>query len=320
MQIIITRKKQSKKYIYNRLRVPWLPKEIQIESGGTRVQSYEIINLGQVEIPNGENLETIAWSSTFPGRYHKKLPFLQYKGKDQWKRPVNLLKMLHSWKKYGTILHIRVFETKNDVTTTYYSKDVILSDYSAAVVGSSGDISYTVVFKEYRSVKVGKSKRPKVPNKYKIQRGDTLYSISVKFYGDGSMRNSIYNWNKKVIEKAAKKHRGKKKSSKHGKYLYAGTIITLKSQGKKKKSSKQSGNTVKKPTKKYTGKIPNPTLKKGMKGKRVKQLQSFLNYYCNRTGKHKLGDGEFGNLTKEALKAFQRTEKLTVDGIYGKQS
>lgn len=68
------------------------------------------------------------------------------------------------------------------------------------------------------------------------------------------------------------------------------------------------------PTKKYTGTIPKPTLKVNSKGDRVKSLQKFLNWYGNYGLKV---DGRFGAKTKTALKAFQKKEKLTIDGIYG---
>ena len=72
-----------------------------------------------------------------------------------------------------------------------------------------------------------------------------------------------------------------------------------------------------KPTGKYTGTIPNPTLKKGSKGTSVKNLQKFLNWY----GKYGLKvDGGFGANTQSALKKFQKAEGLKVDGVYGKQS
>lgn len=75
--------------------------------------------------------------------------------------------------------------------------------------------------------------------------------------------------------------------------------------------------TLKKPTGKYSGTIPSPTLKKGSKGTSVKNLQKFLNWY----GGFKLSvDGGFGDKTLSALKTFQKTEGLTADGIYGKAS
>ena len=73
----------------------------------------------------------------------------------------------------------------------------------------------------------------------------------------------------------------------------------------------------KKPTGKYSGTIPKPTLKKGSKGAQVKYLQSFLNWYF---GKKIAVDGAFGDITKSALEQFQNAEGIKIDGIYGKIS
>ena len=74
---------------------------------------------------------------------------------------------------------------------------------------------------------------------------------------------------------------------------------------------------VAKPTGKYSGTIPSPTLKIGSKGDGVKQLQNFLNWY--HPWKLKV-DGIFGSATWNALATFQSTEGITPDGIYGKNS
>lgn len=73
----------------------------------------------------------------------------------------------------------------------------------------------------------------------------------------------------------------------------------------------------KKPTGKYTGTIPTPTLKNGSKGEQVKYLQKFLNWY---TGAKLDVDGEFGPATGYQLERFQETEGIETDRIYGKIS
>lgn len=67
----------------------------------------------------------------------------------------------------------------------------------------------------------------------------------------------------------------------------------------------------------YTGIIPKPTLKVKSEGKKVEQLQRFLNWRCNT--KLKI-DGKFGEKTKSAVKKFQKLERLKEDGIYGEKS
>ena len=60
---------------------------------------------------------------------------------------------------------------------------------------------------------------------YKVKKGDCLWNIAKKFYGNGSKWKKIYTANKSVIEKAAKKHG--KKSSSNGHWIYPGTKLTI---------------------------------------------------------------------------------------------
>lgn len=74
---------------------------------------------------------------------------------------------------------------------------------------------------------------------------------------------------------------------------------------------------IAKPTGKYSGIIPDPVLKKGSKGDQVGSLQKFLNWYGNFNLKI---DKDFGSKTDSALKVFQKTEGIGIDGIYGEVS
>ena len=57
-------------------------------------------------------------------------------------------------------------------------------------------------------------------------------------------------------------------------------------------------------------------LSKGDKGETVKQLQELLNKF----GYKLVVDGDFGNLTENAVKDFQSKNGLTVDGLAGQQT
>lgn len=60
-----------------------------------------------------------------------------------------------------------------------------------------------------------------------------------------------------------------------------------------------------------------PTLRRGSEGEDVRTLQTMLNllgYNCGEV------DGVYGRKTEAAVKAFQKTEKITVDGICGEET
>lgn len=63
--------------------------------------------------------------------------------------------------------------------------------------------------------------------------------------------------------------------------------------------------------------IPDPTLKKGIKGERVIQLQLILNYLKYNAGD---SDGDFGTKTENAVKLLQSNNHLIIDGVYGVNS
>ena len=82
--------------------------------------------------------------------------------------------------------------------------------------------------------------------------------------------------------------------------------------------------TKKAKKKKYTGKLPTLPqkenqyyLEKGDKGENVRLLQIFLNWYGNY---NLIVDGDFGDKTLSAVKNFQLSEKLKVDGLFGSKS
>ncbi len=69
----------------------------------------------------------------------------------------------------------------------------------------------------------------------------------------------------------------------------------------------------------YVNSTDSTNLKKGNRGDAVKIMQTMLiavGYSCGNSG----ADGDFGNNTLIALKAFQKDNGLTVDGIYGTKS
>ena len=63
--------------------------------------------------------------------------------------------------------------------------------------------------------------------------------------------------------------------------------------------------------------VPQPTLRRGSKNDRVKQLQKCLNVVI---GSKLVIDGSFGANTKKALEIFQTINRLVCDGIYGAKS
>lgn len=228
MDIIISEKSGK-----NKMYLQWLPDKIVCESGEARLAVYDIINLGEVNIPNGSNLQQFKWESTLPGEKHKNLPFL----KAEWKNPKDIQSQWSKWKVNHTPLTLII-------TDTPINHDVYLFDYNISYEGAYGDYKYDIIFRAKRKdivIKVdgNNSKSSSSKNKtttYTIKKGDTLWKIAKNLLKKKTgknpknkdikkLANQLYTDNKKVIENAAKKH--KKKSSNKGQHIYPGTKLKV---------------------------------------------------------------------------------------------
>lgn len=58
-------------------------------------------------------------------------------------------------------------------------------------------------------------------------------------------------------------------------------------------------------------------LKKGSTGEQVETLQRLLSTYGYKLGSRNPFDGKFGQMTEDAVRAFQKDNGLYVDGIVG---
>jgi hypothetical protein len=119
------------------LRIPWLPDKVYFDRNGTRMAQYEILDVGEVEVPSGSNLGLFSWSSTFPGEGHKDLPFLR----GRWQDPKKIQTLLSEWSEKGTPLRIIM-------TGTPINHDVYLSDYKVNYESGYGDYKYDIEFKQ----------------------------------------------------------------------------------------------------------------------------------------------------------------------------
>ena len=214
--------------------IPWTPDTIDFDGSETRVAEYEIVNKGLYQVPTGQNLRSVSWEGTFPGEDHvDNLPFLHEIGEEGIESPTKYIGYFEKWRKKGTLVKVLIYEDEENIATTpIFDVECIIGNYTATMAGGFGDINYNVTFTEYREITItaketakDPEKKKKIPKTHKVKSGETLHSISVKYWGNGKKKSSLYKWNKKVIEKAAKKHG--KKSSKKGKYLYKGTVLNL---------------------------------------------------------------------------------------------
>lgn len=199
--------------------VPIPPEKISIKVDGDN-KTMTLINLGEVNILRNPKLTEISFDLLLPNQYY---PFAfysdgKYKGADEY---IKKYKKLLSSKKAFKLEIYRYAPNDKKIFNTILT--VSLERLTITDSVSDGfDSRVSLEFKEYR--KYGAVKVKKIPNTYTIKSNkETLTLIAKKWLKDSSKGSAIYKKNKKVIEKAAKKH--KRKSSSKGKYLYKGTVL-----------------------------------------------------------------------------------------------
>ena len=225
------------------LTFPITPSELSI-SVGSNNKIITLINEGEVNILKSPSLTEVEFEARFPMRQY---PYAQQfiKFETYWDK----FKELKEKKKSFRFIVART--TPKGSRTWDTNLLMALEDIKIKESADEGDdvlVSFTLKqFKEYgvKTIKLPVKETPKqqptstsTSNKkrtddnktkssksYKIKSGDTLWGIAKKFYGNGAKWKKIYNANKSVIEKAAKKHG--KKSSSNGHWIYPGTKLTI---------------------------------------------------------------------------------------------
>lgn len=220
------------------------PKHIIIMKGSERLvlpiapESFEVIdtwnneeldinNLGLITMIGKRALKSVTITSFFPGqKYDFEVPDY-YRKNDPWDYIITLSK----WR--GAVLSLVILETGDHVSW----QCVIDGDFTYGQ-GQSGDVNYSITFKEYKKTSSKRTTNKNTKNiKYTTKKGDTVIRISRKYFGDTSRKKNIYNTNKKALKKAFKKYMKKmskankakyKKKSVYNKPLPKGVKLTIK--------------------------------------------------------------------------------------------
>lgn len=219
-----------KKNANNAIQLPINPADFEIECSMNNSQ-VTINSLGEITLIGKKNLNTIDITSFFPAQEYE---FLQYT--QGLLKPYEYAEKIESWMN-GTV-QLVITGTNINMTSTIESFKFGESD-------RTGDVAFTASFKKYIQITYkqpaststqsktsktvvktnSKAKTVKTSN-YTVKKGDTLSAIAKKKTGKASNWRAIYNQNKTVIEKAAKKHG--KNSSSTGKWIYPGTKLVIK--------------------------------------------------------------------------------------------
>lgn len=197
-----------------RVALPLPPEAVKCKSESKFI-TYNIINVGEVKLPDGEKLVKFSWSGRLPGESMKHMRMVSAA---DWRSPKEIQSIFSVWRSRGKKLRLLV-------TGTTINHDVYLDNYT--VDNSKLDtVEYSIAFTVAKDIKVYTTKElnldtaekpqpvqttkdratsaeaaSETPKKttYTVKSGDSLWAIAKKLLGNGSRYTEIYSLNKSII-------------------------------------------------------------------------------------------------------------------------
>ena len=192
----------------NHFAIPVLPSEYKVQSSQSN-RSENIIGIGEVSLKGKRNLRTVSFSSFFPFRKDS-----SYCRKGKILKPLQYVNAIERMKQVGTV--------KLVITGSPLRMTCRIESFEWGETDGTGDISYTISFKEYRHISASKSsvmqdtasggqgvdtaqaqesqrtEPQRSTQEYTVKKGDTLTAIAKRLTGSSNWKQ-IYNANRSVI-------------------------------------------------------------------------------------------------------------------------
>ena len=197
----------------DKIRFPVVPPSIGVNRSNN-IDTESVIKLGEVPIFNGTSLKTIEFTSFFPNQEYS---FCDYTG---FMKPYEFSEKIQKWMYEGKPLRIIVTDSPTNMQCLIQQFDTVEQD-------GTRDLYFTLNLLEYRPIEVpnlsssntssnsNNTQNTSRPNEvstnsnnqqktHKVVKGDTLYDIAKKYYGNGNLYPKIKEANKTKYPSLAK--------------------------------------------------------------------------------------------------------------------
>lgn len=190
-----------------RFEFPVNPESIEIMMG-RQFTEVPVIGIDSVLLAGNMDPVGLRWDSFFPAVWDPS--YCNYRPVE---KPSTSVRRIEKWLGRGTGGPIKPTPVRAVVTGTYFSRLMVVTEFSTEFRGGEpGDVYFQISLQSWRqqSIRVrtptpaanppGQRPTPPTSNRtHTVKRGDTLWAIAKKYYGDGSRWPTIYNANKAVI-------------------------------------------------------------------------------------------------------------------------
>lgn len=210
------------------LRFPVLPEKIQIKSSGKN-ESATVLELGEINIIRKKGLREISWSCFLPAH---DAPYVT----DNLRDPIDYIEAIQEFRDKRKAAQFYIYGTDLNVNMPV---SIDSFDYEERA-GEVGDIYYSITLREWKNYKAKgvvlqaaatttvqkanastRSGEPPATKTHTVVKGDTMWAIAQKHYGDGSKYPDLYAKNKTTID-------AKNKGTGNPKYtIYPGQVLIL---------------------------------------------------------------------------------------------